>query len=63
MFTKYAGVRALICGILLLVLNEPTIVGPILNVAPAWLKPILNLAFSGAGLMFLNSKINALKPK
>ena len=61
MFTKYAGVRTLICGILLLVLNEPTIVGPILNVAPVWLKPILNLVFSGAGLAFLNAKLNAMK--
>ncbi len=61
MFNKYAGVRTLVCGIALLILNEPTIVGPIMNAAPVWLKPILNLAFTGAGLAFLNAKLNAMK--
>jgi hypothetical protein len=61
LFAKYAGIRTLVVGVLLLVLNEPTIVGPILGVAPAWLKPILNLVLSGAGLAFLNSKLNAMK--
>lgn len=61
MFAKYAGIRALICGLLLLVLNEPMIVGPIMGAAPAWLKPILNLVLSGAGLAFINAKLNAMK--
>lgn len=55
------GYRTLICGIVLLVINDPYTVGQLLSAAPVWLKPMLNLVFTGAGLAFLNEKLNQMK--
>lgn len=53
--------RTLICGLFLLLINDPYFVGQLMGVAPAWLKPLLNLAFTGAGFAFLNAKLNSMK--
>lgn len=61
MFEKLGGYRTLICGFVLLLINDPYFVGQIMNSAPVWLKPFLNLVFTGAGLAFLNEKLNKMK--
>ena len=59
--SSFGGYRTLICGFILLLINDTYFVGQLMNLAPAWLKPLMNLVFTGAGLAFLNEKLNGMK--
>lgn len=62
MLSAFTGFRTLICAVLFLILNDPTVGAFLAAHIPAFVVTGLNTLIGGVGLKYLNDKVNTLKP-